>query len=138
MKRIVSVILTVVMLLSVMLPSASAAVDASKVTPVVVVRGIDFAGLVDTTTGKKAINVEAFDITNIILNFGMNYVKKDEKAIVNTITSLGCDIFKNVKLVYKVIILEYKADEITAIRLVIRLCEGRKRIAEADDVTAVK
>lgn len=65
MKRIVSVILTVVMLLSVMLPSASAAVDASKVTPVVVVRGIDFAGLT-YSDGTKALQVNASDIMGLL------------------------------------------------------------------------
>ena len=102
LKKSLSLLLAILMIVTAM-PMAFAA-DDSKIMeahdgdPIVVVRGIDFAGLVDTKTGKKAINVEAFDLTNIILNFGMNYVKKDEKAIINTITSLGCDIFKNVKL----------------------------------------
>ena len=102
LKKSLSLLLAILMIVTAV-PMAFAA-DDSKIMeahdgdPIVVVRGIDFAGLVDTTTGKKAINVEAFDLTNLILNFGMNYVKKDEKAIVKTITSLGCDIFKNVKL----------------------------------------
>ncbi len=100
LKKTLSLILAIIMIVSAM-PMAFAAEDKQQEyhdgDPIVVVRGIDFAGLVDEN-GEKAINIEAFDITNIILNFGMNYVKKDEKAIVNTITSLGCDIFKNVKL----------------------------------------
>ena len=100
-KKTVAVILAVLMIAATV-PMAFAAEDKQKIAhdgdPIVVVRGIDFAGLVDTKTGKKAINVEAFDLTNIILNFGMNYVKKDKNAVVNTITSLGCDIFKNIKL----------------------------------------
>lgn len=100
LKKTLSLILAIIMIVSAM-PMAFAAETEPTVAydgdPIVVVRGIDFAGLVDEN-GNKAINIEAFDITNLILNFGMNYVKKDKKAIVNTITSLGCDIFKNVKL----------------------------------------
>lgn len=101
LKKTLSVMLVILMIATAM-PMAFAAGDKQQVAhdgdPIVVVRGIDFAGLVDTKTGKKAINIEAFDITNLILNFGMNYIKKDKNAVVNTITSLGCDIFKNIKL----------------------------------------
>ena len=101
LKKSLSVILVILMIAAAM-PMAFAAEDMQQKyhggDPIVVVRGIDFAGLVDMETGKKAINVEAFDFTNVILNFGLNYVKKDKNAVVNTITSLGCDIFKNVKL----------------------------------------
>ena len=100
-KKSLSVVLVILMIAAAM-PMAFAAenkiMEAHDGDPIVVVRGIDFAGLVDEKTGKKAINVEAFDITNIILNFGMNYVTKNKDAVVDTITSLGCDIFKNVKL----------------------------------------
>ena len=101
LKKTISLILAIIMIVSVM-PVAFAADAETTVEydgdPIVVVRGIDFAGLVDTETGKKAINVEAFDISNIFLNFALYYVKKDKNAVINTITSLGCDIFKNVKL----------------------------------------
>ncbi len=101
LKKTLSFILAVIMIVSAM-PMAFAAETEATVQydgdPIVVVRGIDFAGLVDTKTGKKAINIEAFDFTNLILNFGMNYIKKDKNAVVNTITSLGCDIFKDIKL----------------------------------------
>ena len=101
LKKTLSVMLAILMVVAAM-PMAFAAEDMQQVAhdgdPIVVVRGIDFAGLVDTKTGKKAINIEGLDIANIILNFGMNYIKKDKNAVVNTITSLGCDIFKNVKL----------------------------------------
>ena len=101
LKKTLSVMLVIIMVVSAM-PMAFAAGDKQQVAhdgdPIVVVRGIDFAGLVDEKTGKKAINLEAVDITNLIFNFGINYIKKDKNAVVNTITSLGCDIFKNVKL----------------------------------------
>ncbi len=102
LKKSLSIILAILMVVAAM-PMAFAAennkiMEAHDGDPIVVVRGIDFAGLIDTETGKKAINIEAFDITNIILNFGMNYVTKNKDAVVDTITSLGCDIFKNVKL----------------------------------------
>ncbi|MBO5937599.1 MAG: hypothetical protein J6Q79_08345 [Clostridia bacterium] len=100
LKKSLSVILVILMIATAM-PMAFAAEAEATVEydgdPLVVVRGIDFAGLVDEN-GNKAITVEAFDISNIFLNFALNYVKKDKNAIINTITSLGCDIFKNVKL----------------------------------------
>lgn len=65
MKKFISIMLTVVMIVSIMLPSVSAATEASKVTPVVVVRGIDFAGLT-YSDGTKALQVNGSDIMGLL------------------------------------------------------------------------
>lgn len=98
LKKTLSFILAIIMIVTAM-PMAFAAEDTATATydgdPIVVVRGIDFAGLVDGD-GNKAISVDVMDIVDIIPTIGLQYVRKDKNAVVNTITDLGRDIFKNV------------------------------------------
>lgn len=96
-KKVLAGILAVIMIVT-MMPMAFAAEDAGYAyneEPIVVVRGIDFAGLVDGE-GNKAITVDVMDIVDIIPTIGLQYVTKNKNAVVNTITDLGRDIFKNV------------------------------------------
>ena len=65
MKKLISAFLIVVMVFSLMMPSVSAAVEAEKVTPVIIVRGIDFAGLT-YSDGTKALQVNAGDIMGLL------------------------------------------------------------------------
>lgn len=97
-KKVLSGLLAVIMIVT-MMPMAFAAEGETTYVyneePLVVVRGIDFAGLVDGD-GNKAITVDVMDIVDIIPTIGLQYVTKNELAVVNTITDLGRDIFKNV------------------------------------------
>lgn len=100
LKKTLSLILAIIMIVTAM-PMAFAA-DGNKQNvahdgdPIVVVRGIDFAGLVDGD-GNKAITVDVMDIVDIIPTIGLQYVTKNKNAVINTITDLGRDIFKNVR-----------------------------------------
>ena len=97
-KKVLSALLAIVMIMT-MMPMAFAAEAetnyAQNDEPLVVVRGIDFAGLIDGE-GNKAITVDVMDIVDIIPTIGLQYVTKNELAVVNTITDLGRDIFKKV------------------------------------------
>ncbi len=99
-KKVLSGLLAVIMIMT-MMPMAFAAEETAPAVkydgdPIVVVRGIDFAGLVDAD-GNKAITVDVMDIVDIIPTIGLQYVTKNKNAVVNTITDLGRDIFKNVR-----------------------------------------
>ncbi len=98
LKKTLSLILTIIMIVTAMpmaFATEAAAADTNE-EPIVVVRGIDFAGLVDGN-GNKAITVDVMDIVDIIPTIGLQYVTKNKNAVVNTITDLGRDIFKNVR-----------------------------------------
>ena len=97
-KKVLSALLAIVMIMTMMPMAFAAEAETTYVKndqPLVVVRGIDFAGLVDGD-GNKAITVDVMDIVDIIPTIGLQYVTKNELAVVNTITDLGRDIFKNV------------------------------------------
>lgn len=98
LKKTLSLILAIIMIVTAMpmaFATKAAAADTNE-EPIVVVRGIDFAGLVDGD-GNKAITVDVMDIVDIIPTIGLQYVTKNKNAVVNTITDLGRDIFKNVR-----------------------------------------
>ncbi len=99
LKKTLSLILAIIMIVTAMpmaFATTASAADTYDGDPIVVVRGIDFAGLVDGD-GNKAITVDVMDIVDIIPTIGLQYVRKDKNAVVNTITDLGRDIFKNVR-----------------------------------------
>ena len=99
LKKTLSLILTIIMIVTAMpmaFATEAAAADKYDGDPIVVVRGIDFAGLVDGD-GNKAITIDVMDIVDIIPTIGLQYVTKNKNAVVNTITDLGRDIFKNVR-----------------------------------------
>lgn len=91
MKKVLSLILTFVMLFTVMVPAtATNAEDSSAAVeyegaPIVIVRGIDFAGLT-YEDGSKALAFNAFDLIGIILDAIVGqFVKKDSEAITDGI-----------------------------------------------------
>lgn len=93
MKKIISAILTVVMVLSLMMPSVSAAVEAEKVTPVIVVRGIDFAGLT-YSDGTKALQVNAGDIMGFLIDgFWGSLSLKGEETVADGLFEVAKGIF---------------------------------------------
>lgn len=99
-KKTLSVILAIIMIASVMPMAFAADTQATAAVaydgdPIVVVRGIDFAGLVKGD-GSKAISFEIADIFDIIPTIGLYQFRGDKNAVINAITDFGCDIFKDV------------------------------------------
>ena len=96
-KKTLSVVLVILMVAGTM-PMAFAE-ETSAVAydgdPIVVVRGIDFAGLVKAD-GSKAISFKATDIFNLIANIGLYKMRGDKNAEINAITDFGCALFSDV------------------------------------------
>lgn len=96
-RKALSVLLAVMMVVSV-LPVAFAA-DSNDAAydgdPIVVVRGIDFAGLVKED-GSKAIAIDIGEILGVIPAVGMGLIKGDKDALINAVTDLGCNIFEDI------------------------------------------
>lgn len=94
MKKIISVLMTIVMLLCVCLPSVSAATEASAVTPVIIVRGIDFGGLT-YSDGTKALQVNAGDLMSLMLKgFWGSLSLQGEETVADGIFEIAKGIFE--------------------------------------------
>lgn len=94
MKKIISMLLTVVMILCVCLPSVSAATEATKVTPVIIVRGIDFAGLT-YSDGTKALQVNAGDLMGLLWKgFWGSLTLQGEETVADGIFEVAKGIFE--------------------------------------------
>ena len=94
MKKLIALVLALVLSLSLCIP-AFAAEEASKPErPIVVVRGIDFAGLVNED-GSGAISIDAFDVLSLIFNIGAHKVSGNKAAGAHAIADFGKDIFSN-------------------------------------------
>lgn len=96
-KKTLSVVLVILMIAGTM-PMAFAT-ETQTVEydgdPIVVVRGIDFAGLVKSD-GSKAISFKATDIFDLIANIGLYKMRGDKNAEINAITDFGCSLLEDV------------------------------------------
>ena len=95
MKKIISLVLVAILTFSLCVP-ASAAAETTEYNgdPIVVVRGIDFAGLVKAD-GSKAISIGALDVLNLIFDIGGHKVRGDEAAAAHAIADFGKNIFSD-------------------------------------------
>lgn len=104
MKKIISVLLVALMLFSVTIPAFAAANEGDTAVsydgnPVIIVRGIDFAGLT-YEDGSKALTFNAGDIFGILIeSFFARFGLKQEEAIIdgifkvaeNVLSPIACD-----------------------------------------------
>lgn len=98
LKKALSVVLVIIMALSVM-PMAFAAQEQEvkyNEEPIVIVRGIDFAGLVDED-GNKAISISVGKVLNLVMNIGLNKFRRNEQAVLDAIVSFGLDVLGDIK-----------------------------------------
>lgn len=95
MKKIISLVLVAILTFSLCVP-ASAAAETTEYNgdPIVVVRGIDFAGLVKAD-GSKAISVDAFDVLNLIFDIGGHKVRGNKAAGAHAIADFGMNLFSD-------------------------------------------
>ena len=98
MKKLIAVVLALVLSFALCMP-AFAAEETTEVVaydgdPIVVVRGIDFAGLVKAD-GSSAISIDAFDVLGLIFNIGGHKVTGNKAAGAHAIADFGKDVFAN-------------------------------------------
>ena len=96
MKKLIALVLALVLSFALCMP-AFAAEETTEVVaydgdPIVVVRGIDFAGLVKAD-GSSAISIDAFDVLGLIFNIGGHKVTGNKAAGAHAIASFGKDLF---------------------------------------------
>lgn len=96
-RKSIACLLAILMIVATM-PMAFAA-EAQAVEydgdPIVVVRGIDFAGLVNGD-GSKAITFDTNQIFNTITDIGINKIKGNKDAVIDAIIALGNTILGDV------------------------------------------
>lgn len=96
MKRLISLALSLILAFSLCVPAFAANETAAyNGDPIVVVRGIDFAGLVKDD-GSKAITVDAFDVFNLVLDIGSYKARGDEDATIKAIVQFGNNLFNDI------------------------------------------
>lgn len=95
MKKLIALVLALVLSFSLCIPAFAAEGEtaAKPERPIVVVRGIDFAGLVNNKTGSGAISIDAFDVLGLIFNIGAHKVVGNKAAGAHAIASFGKDLF---------------------------------------------
>ncbi len=94
MKKVLSVLLAVVMAFSIMLPAFATEAESNDYdgAPVIIVRGIDFAGLT-YEDGSKALNVEVGTIVPVVFQAFMarlNIINKD--AVIDAVMDVAYEI----------------------------------------------
>lgn len=96
MKKIISFVLAAVLVFSLFVPASAAAETEVKTNsePLVVVRGIDFAGLVKED-GSKALSFDPFDVFNLILDMGTYKMRGDKNAAAKAIVNFGNNLFSD-------------------------------------------
>ncbi len=94
MKKLIAVVLALVLSFSLCIPAFAAEETAQPERPIVVVRGIDFAGLINAD-GSSALTVDAFDVLSLIFNIGAHKVVGNKAAGAHAIASFGKDLFSN-------------------------------------------
>lgn len=99
MKKIVSILLAIVMIFTITVPAFAAEGDAATSNsydgnPVIIVRGIDFAGLT-YENGDKALNISAGTIFSALMNgfFGMLKLK-DAQSVLDGVFLTAKEIFE--------------------------------------------
>ena len=96
MKKLIALVLALVLSFTLFVPAFAADETTETVKydgdPIVVVRGIDFAGLVKAD-GSSAISIDAFDVLGLIFNIGAHKVTGNKAAGAHAIASFGKDLF---------------------------------------------
>ena len=97
LRKTLAVLLAVLMIVATMPMAFSAETKAAEYDgdPIVVVRGIDFMGLVNGD-GSKAITIDANAIINALTDIGMKRIKGDKDAVINALIEFGLETFGNV------------------------------------------
>ncbi len=95
MKKVFSLVLALILAFTMCVPAFAANETAYDGDPIVVVRGIDFAGLVKED-GSKAISIDAFDLFNLVLDIGSYKMRGDENATMNAIIDFGKSVFSDI------------------------------------------
>jgi len=96
MKKLISLVLAIVLTFSLCIPvfAADEATVGYDGDPIVVVKGIDFAGLVKED-GSGAISVDAFDVLGLIFDIGGHKVAGNKAAAAHAIASFGKNLFSD-------------------------------------------
>lgn len=96
MKKIISLVLATILVFSLCVPASAAAETEVKTNsePLVVVRGIDFAGLVKED-GSKALSFDPFDLFNLLLDIGTFKMRGDKNAAAKAIVNFGNNLFSD-------------------------------------------
>lgn len=97
MKKLISLVLALVLSFTLCVPafaSDEAAVEYDG-EPIVVVRGIDFAGLIKDD-GSKAISIDAFDVLSIIFDIGAYKVTGQKAAAAHAIADFGKNVLGDI------------------------------------------
>ena len=88
MKKVLSVLLAIVMIFTITVPAFAAQKTATAAenydgNPVIIVRGIDFAGLTYVSSGKKALDVSAGTILSALMDgfMGMLSLKSVDSVL---------------------------------------------------------
>ena len=125
MKKIISVMLAVIMAFAMVVPSFAAEETAVKYEgdPIVIVRGIDFGGLIHED-GSKALTFNFKDFLTFLYDFAVGTVKKEEDSFESALLSFMQKLFAPIasdsegKTVYPDVHMQtypYPAGEITDI-----------------------
>lgn len=93
MKKFISVLLTIVLMFSLCVPAFAAEAEEYDGDPIVVVRGIDFAGLV-REDGSKALSFEVMDILNLIMGAIERSFKGEKDPLFNAVVEYGVKLFE--------------------------------------------
>lgn len=97
MKKIISVLLTIVMIFTLTIPAFAAETGASATAdydgcPVIIVRGIDFAGLT-YEDGTKALNVSVGSIISLLFqSFFANLKIIDKDSLIDSVFSVANEV----------------------------------------------
>lgn len=96
MKKLMSLVLALVLAFTLCVPAFAAEDTTVKYDgdPIVVVRGIDFAGLVKAD-GSSAISIDAFDVLGLIFDIGGHKVTGNKAAGAHAIADFGKNIFSD-------------------------------------------
>ncbi len=98
MKKVISLILSAVLLFTLFIPAAAA--DATETVaydgdPIVIVKGIDFAGLVKED-GSGAIALDPVDLLGLVFEIGGYKALGDKDAIAKAIVNFGKNLFSDI------------------------------------------
>ncbi len=96
MKKLISFVLAIVLTFSLCVPAFAAEEATVKYDgdPIVVVRGIDFAGLVNAD-GSSAISISAFEVLDLIFDIGGYKITNQKAAGAHAIADFGKNVFAN-------------------------------------------
>ncbi len=99
MKKVISLVLSAIMLFSLCIPASAAETATEAVAydgdPIVIVKGIDFAGLVKAD-GSPAISLEAKDLLGLIFEIGGYKAIGDKDAVAKSIVNFGKNVLDDV------------------------------------------